>query len=268
VIDAPSSEIKNDERRWQDTEGGLLQQQAYGRPGTRLVLEQQFARIADALHLQRGHCLLDIGCGVGNLLAWLGRQDDYRLHGLDIAFNSIRQAATAGHTLKLTVGDSEALPYGNQAFDRVVCNGAAHHFLDPLVAFREILRVLRPGGELVMYEPTATAVTTILRKAVINFDRYESPADLAHKEEFTAPRAQALLETVGFTALSTSLHDFLAYPLSGSYMRSPISGSARIMGALSQVERNLASVKMLRSLWGLFSWRVLVVASKPRVEKR
>ena len=44
---------------------------------------------------------------------------------------------------------------------------------------------------IVMYEPTATVVTTALRKLVIGYDKYESPADLAHKEEFTPSHAVA-----------------------------------------------------------------------------
>jgi len=120
---------------------------------------------------------------------------------------------------------------------------------------------------LVMYEPTATMVTTVLRKLVINSDRYESPADLAHKEEFTAARVQTSLRAAGFNEIETSVHDFLAYPLSGSYMRSPISGSPRVMRALSRLERGLASVKAIRPLCAAFSWRLLVVASKPEVER-
>ena len=63
---------------------------------------------------------------------------------------------------------------------------------------------------------TATIVTAALRKLVIVYDKYESPADIAHKEEFTLAHAVALLSEVGFAAISTSLHDCLAYPLSGA----------------------------------------------------
>jgi ubiquinone/menaquinone biosynthesis C-methylase UbiE len=256
-------EIKHEERRWQDAEGGLLQQQAYERAGTRFVLEQQFARVARALRLERRHRVLDLGCGVGNFLAWLSRREPASLHGLDLAVKSLEIARRTAAKLDLTAGDAESLPYRDGAFDRVVCNGAAHHLLNPDVAFREIFRVLSPGGLLVMYEPTATAVTTALRKLVIGYDKYESPADLAHKEEFTPAHAVALLSEAGFSGISTSLHDCLAYPLSGSYMRSPLSGSAPIMKTLWRLEQAVTALPMTTPLWNLFAWRLLVVAAKP-----
>jgi SAM-dependent methyltransferase len=256
-------DVKHEERRWQDAEGGQLQIQAYARPGTRLVLEQQFSRVARALRLEPGQRLLDIGCGVGNFLAWLRGQHAGLRHGLDLSLNSLRHARVVCDGAQLAVGDAERLPYRDRAFERVVCNGAAHHFLEPLVAFREIFRVLAPGGIVVMYEPTATMLTGLLRRLVVGYDRYESPADLAHKEEFTARRATELLSDVGFVDISTSLHDFLAYPLSGSYMRSPLSRSARVMRVLSRAEVGFASIGLLRPIWQLLSWRLLVVASRP-----
>src|SRR5262249_22204334 len=163
----------------------------------RFVLEQQFARVALALRLKRRHRVLDLGCGIGNFLAWLSRREQASFHGLDVAVKSLGMARRTAAMLALTAGDAESLPYQDGVFDRVVCVGAAHDLLNPRAAFREIFRVLAPGGMLVMYEPTATVVTKALRKLVINYNKYESPADIAHKEEFTPSHAVALLSAVG-----------------------------------------------------------------------
>ncbi|HEY3067716.1 MAG TPA: methyltransferase domain-containing protein [Methylomirabilota bacterium] len=261
--------IKDDERSWQDVSGGELQERAYARPGTRTILHGQFARAAAALEIKPQHRVLDVGCGAGHFLRWLGaEQPDAQLHGVDLSPNSVRRAQRVVPRADIRAGDAEALPYEDASFDRVVCNGAAHHFPDTRRAFGEMWRVLSPGGRLVMYEPTSTSATRTMRRLVIGFNRYESPADLAHKEEFTATLIARELAHVGFTEIRTSLHDFLAYPLSGNYIRSPLSGSPRILGALSRCEQALTGCPGVRHLGKWFAWRILVVAEKPYADRR
>jgi SAM-dependent methyltransferase len=257
--------IKQEERRWQDRQGGALQQRAYERGGVRVVLHAQFACVAEALRLEPGMRLLDLGCGVGYFLAWLVGRGPAEYHGLDLSLNSLSSARKMNPIVELVVGDAESLPYKDGSFDRITCNGAAHHFLDVRAAFRELYRVLVPGGILVMYEPTVTVVTSMVRALFLRSNEYESPADLAHKEEFTASRARASLLEVGFTDISTSLHDFLAYPLSGHYMGSPLSRLHRVMELLCRLESRLKHFAILRRMRDVFAWRLLVVATKPRL---
>jgi len=66
------SRIKQDERHWQDLKGGSLQQRAYERRGTQVMMQGQFARVASEIQLKREIRLLDLGCGAGLFLGWLG----------------------------------------------------------------------------------------------------------------------------------------------------------------------------------------------------
>jgi len=263
VLSNDFSEIKKDERSWQDHQGGDLQTRAYERPGTHLVINGQYARVAEALQLSSGMRLLDLGCGAGLFLGWLAPRMQAEYHGLDLSFNSLKSIQAENSKLGLTVGDAELLPYQEATFDRISCNGAAHHLLDLRSALRELYRVLVPGGILVMYEPTATAVANAVRGA-FSIDKYESPADLAHKDEFTRAGVETLLVEEGFTGISSSFHDFLAYPLSGMYINLPLGRSRSAMKFLTRLESKLERWTIFKPITDLFAWRLLVVASKPK----
>jgi ubiquinone/menaquinone biosynthesis C-methylase UbiE len=254
--------IRRDERAWQDVRGGSLQERTYERPGTRVVLDRQFARIGEALALEPASRVLDLGCGVGLLLAWLQRGLPGTYVGLDLSLASLFTAKKTNPHVPFAVGDAESLPFANGSFDRVVCSGSAHHFLDEQTAFREMFRVLAPGGRAVLYEPTASLLTNVVRWLFLRGPTYESPADLAHKTHFSADRVRDALASAGFSSISWSSHDFLAYPLSGNYMRSPLGRSKSIMSWLGRVEDRLSRIEIVRRMAAHLSWRLLVVARK------
>jgi len=104
---------------------------------------------------------LEIGCGTGfftlnlRLAGVLG--DD--LHVTDISPGMVdaakRNAAELGLTLDGEPADVEKLPYADDSFELVIGHAVIHHVPDVEQAFREMLRVLRPGGRLVICgEPT------------------------------------------------------------------------------------------------------------------
>ena len=257
--------IKRDERQWQDNQGGSLQQRAYERAGTQIVMQRQFIRVAEVLDLKPGVRLLDLGCGAGLFLSWLATEMGGKYYGIDLSLNSAHSAKQLSSSLTVAVGDAEVLPYKNESFDRISCNGAAHHLLDLHSALSEMYRILKPGGILALYEPTSSTLTNAIRNAFFGFDKYESPADLAHKEEFTSHTVKATLIKVGFRDIVASQHDFLAYPLSGMYIDLPLSRSAFAMKILTSLERRLSSVTLLKPVIHLLSWRLLVVAVKSNV---
>jgi SAM-dependent methyltransferase len=258
----PDTAVKQDERRWQDQQGGQLQQESFERPGTRIVLIGQFERVARALQLSGDMIVLDLGCGVGHFLRWVIEHIPVHAYGADLSIASLALARAATPTLSLAAADAERLPFADESFDRIACNGAAHHFLDDSVAFQEMRRVLKHGGILVLHEPATSPLTSSLRRLVLRNDRYESPADIAHKEEFTAARAVAAMAQAGFTDIETSFHDFLAYPLSGNYMNLPLGRSRRAIGFLWRLEQRLVGQKALAKVWRAMSWRLLIVAHK------
>ncbi len=105
------------------------------------------------LGLQPGERVLDVACGTGNLTLPAAR-GGAEVTGLDIAANLLvtarARAAVEGLTLRLDEGNAEALPYDDGAFDTVISMFGAMFAPRPERVAAELLRVVRPGGRIVM----------------------------------------------------------------------------------------------------------------------
>jgi demethylmenaquinone methyltransferase/2-methoxy-6-polyprenyl-1,4-benzoquinol methylase len=108
-------------------------------------------RLAEALRLPDDGILLDAGGGTGrssfHLLPLVGR-----LAICDASLPMLRQALAKGG-MDTTQALAEALPFRDNAFDRVMAVDALHHFFDQRAAIKELVRVLKPGGRLLIEEP-------------------------------------------------------------------------------------------------------------------
>ncbi|GAB3424785.1 class I SAM-dependent methyltransferase [Flindersiella endophytica] len=103
---------------------------------------------------------LEIGCGTGFFslnLKLAGVLSE--VHVTDLSPGMVEQAKRNGRELGFDVegrvADAERLPYDDQTFDVVIGHAVIHHIPDVEAAFREMLRVLKPGGRFVICgEPT------------------------------------------------------------------------------------------------------------------
>jgi SAM-dependent methyltransferase len=98
---------------------------------------------------------LDAGCGTGGFLLPLARRlapQGATVVGLDLAEGTLGQARArvraAGLPVDCVIGDVEALPFDDGAFDLVLANYVLYHVPDLDRAIAELRRVLRPGGTL------------------------------------------------------------------------------------------------------------------------
>ena len=104
--------------------------------------------------------VLDVAAGTGLVARALAGQVDH-VTALDSTAAMIaegrRRAAEEGHAnLRFVSGSAERLPLPDASFTLVVTRFSLHHFADPTPAVAEMVRVLRPGGRLVVKDLVAS----------------------------------------------------------------------------------------------------------------
>jgi ubiquinone/menaquinone biosynthesis C-methylase UbiE len=169
-----------------------------------------FARFPSA----KGKTVLEIGVGAGSdFLEWCRHAD--HATGVDLTEAAIGLTRERLHLegipetrLSLRTADAETLPFADGSFDIIYSWGVLHHTPWTEQAYREVLRVLRPGGQMrtmVYHVPSWTALMLYLAhglaKGVLRlglreaiFQHLESPGTKA----FSVQEARTLATAVGF----------------------------------------------------------------------
>jgi len=142
-------------------------------------------RLREVLRPQPGERLLEIGPGTGyytlDMAEWLAPGGTVEIFDLQQEFldHVMRLAGERGlANVVPTQGDATALPYEDASLDAVVLTAVLGEIPDPGAALREIARVLKPGGRLVVGElfgdPHFTTLASLKRQAFAAGLAYES----------------------------------------------------------------------------------------------
>ena len=100
---------------------------------------------------------LDAACGTGRHAAWLSAAG-HRTIGLDATSEMLAIARQRVPGAEFKLGDFTSLPFDDDAFDFAICALALTHLNDPIPAIRELARVVRPGGRIVLTDAHPTFV--------------------------------------------------------------------------------------------------------------
>ncbi|WP_434587273.1 class I SAM-dependent methyltransferase [Streptomyces sp. A5-4] len=115
--------------------------------------------LLDAAGIMGGHCVLDLGCGSGQTTRMAAlRAPQGRVLGLDLSAPMLAEArsctAREGITnASFTQGDAQVHLFEAEAFDVAISRYGVMFFADPVAAFNNVGRALRPGGRLAFVCP-------------------------------------------------------------------------------------------------------------------
>jgi len=142
-----------------------------------LGLDQRWRRLAAQIAVGRrpGVAALDSACGTGRLTVALLAAGAQSVVGVDFSPQMLGIARERYPDIEFVLGDVGRLGFDSSSFDAVTIGFGLRNLPDPIAALHEMVRVLRPGGRLVVLEavraqgigrPAAALASTLVPRIV------------------------------------------------------------------------------------------------------
>ena len=151
--------------------------------------------LLDGVQSRRGQRLLEVGCGEGGNLSFL-QETESELFGIDLFPNKLVFARVQLSRCRFACSSADHLPFPGESFDIVLCRDVLHHVADRAATLKEILRVCRPGGRIVIIEPNGRnfivrlQIWLVKAEAGIKRNSPQALQDLIHREMGFSPVLQ------------------------------------------------------------------------------
>jgi ubiquinone/menaquinone biosynthesis C-methylase UbiE len=128
-----------------------------------LAMKKKNSRLLAILELIEGRKILDVGCHVG-VMARLMEKEGREILGVDVLEPAIEIARTFNQTdnVMYRCGDIFDMKFQDNAFDCVLFLETIEHVDNPDRYLKEFLRILKPGGSLIISTPNAVSCVNIL----------------------------------------------------------------------------------------------------------
>ena len=190
--------------------------------------------------------LLEVGSGFGFFLEAASRRG-WRAEGVEVSPYGCELARGRGHSVYQ--GYLEDAPLDEGQFDVVALWDVIEHVTTPAPMIKHCLRLLRPGGRLVLKTPDGRALDSTLAPLRAAYRHFVYPANTAeHVFHFSPQQLQQLVENVGFAHVEIETRD--------EWAERVISGNARWVRAIRWLI-------MRRAFWGGWPYEFALRAVKP-----
>lgn len=132
----------------------------------RFIEQQRVKTVLKFLDIKESDKVIEIGCEAGYLLKHLLIAKE--VMGLDIAKNALEDAKknTKSDKVKFICADASNIPFANAYFDKVICSQTLEHLDNPDRVVKEVSRIVKPGGIVVISVPNER-VLIILKKIFV-----------------------------------------------------------------------------------------------------
>jgi SAM-dependent methyltransferase len=251
---ASSRTLRAFERQWRRY-GGL--RRLFGKDPAGMAANLTGPRLSRRIDVAwyRGRRVLDAGCGHGRYLAAfaaLGAE----VVGIDAGRGPELAGVDLDHPrIAVVQGSVLALPFRDASFDLVFCDGVLHHTPDPAAGYRELARVVRPGGVVYVWVypregrlrtwgfGAARAVTTRLPAGLVRLVAFAGAPLTWFVRSYSGTR----LGRATWAECAQVVHDWIAPPIQSHHTMEEVEGWARDAG-LGDLERLPVPI-------GLTAWR-------------
>jgi ubiquinone/menaquinone biosynthesis C-methylase UbiE len=209
------------------------------------ALFQQWAtKVVKAAEIGTGQRVLDVACGTGVLAreALLCVGEKGLVAGLDASAGMLAVAEQQNYSIEWREGLAESLPYADASFDAVVSQFGLMFFKDRRLAIQEMLRVLAPGGKLVVVvwdsleNSAAYPFEVELLENLVGHkaaDALRAPFVLGDREEL-----MRLFQDAGAAAVEiTTSHGIARFPSIRVMVEADLRGWLPVMGVVLSEEQ-------------------------------
>lgn len=173
----------------------------------RYVENKRIRLVLEFLGEQPRHKVLEMGCGPGFILRQVHSGARF---GIDLALGSLKKGAElfGQDKMKFAAANTEALPFRDATFDRVICTEVIEHVQNPPLLLQELMRVLKPEGKAVLTVPNDRLVSRLKNIfAVLRLDRLleikYGGADEWHLHTFTMKELRRTFREMGLRVEKT-----------------------------------------------------------------
>lgn len=203
--------------------------------GRRAIIK---AVLAGTLPLGAGRRILSVGCGMGGELEFLKAFGE--VSGIDPSEDALSYCRERGYTKNIHCAGAEKIPFHDKTFDAVFILDALEHVKDDARAAREMFRVLRPGGYLIVTTPAFKWLWSRADERSHHFRRYtrRGLAEVLHSAGFGVERSSyfntVLFLPIALAKIATRLYEPAA--LAGSEVKLPPKFINELCYALFRIE--------------------------------
>jgi len=231
----------------------------YGPEYARMLHRYHFERMMAAVSPSHNQSVLDAGCGGGAILHELAGAFG-RVVGLDLSLEMLSIIERNGDTNRALVrGDMTQLPLPDASIDVVVTRGALSHAVAMPQIVGEMHRVLKPGGTLVVSEPSLDSLLLRIPRAIVT---HHSRAFRASHKAYARADFLRVFGDLGMAIVREEHFGYLAFPLCDLSDLLPVlpklPARNQIAALLIQLDRFLAHVPLLNRQ----AWHIIITARK------
>lgn len=152
-----------------------------------------------------GKRLLDVGCGGGDIVK-MAREAGFEAAGVEFSADAVAYGRARG--LDVAQGTLEGAAFPDASFDGVSLFHVLEHLPDPVGTLREVRRILKPGGVLLVQVPNFGSLQAAI------FRRQWFPLDVPrHFHQFTPESLQQAFKQAGFEPIALDHHSFRCNPV-------------------------------------------------------